>query len=153
MNYPGMATVERVRAAYPKGCRVVLDEMDDPYCNMPKGLQGTVAGVDDGATVHCIWDNGSSLGFAYGEDSFHCVASESEIRTSLEHLEKGENKARACPRCGAKESQENRLLALSRRADITVCEQCGMVEALEDAGMLEHMPLKEWAVVRAGWKL
>lgn len=79
--------------------------------------------------------------------------SEIEIRISLDQLGKSENKARVCPRCGAKESQENRLLALSRRADITVCEQCGMVEALEDAGMIEHMPLKEWAVVRAGWRL
>lgn len=42
--------------------------MDDPYRRMPPGLKGTVVAVDDIGTVHIAWDNGSSLGAAYGVD-------------------------------------------------------------------------------------
>lgn len=67
-GYPKRETVERLRAMYPKGARVELIEMDDPYRDMPPGLRGTVMAVDDIGTVHIRWDNGSSLGAAYGVD-------------------------------------------------------------------------------------
>ena len=35
---------------------------------MPPGLKGTVKAVDDMATIHIAWDNGSSLGAVYGVD-------------------------------------------------------------------------------------
>ena len=38
--------------------------------------------------------------------------------------------------------------ALSRRADIIVCDEDGMKEALEDAGITEKLPLTEWAAVK-----
>ena len=60
--------VEHIRAQYPKGCRVELISMDDPYRQMPPGLKGTVKAVDDMATIHIAWDNGSSLGAVYGVD-------------------------------------------------------------------------------------
>ena len=41
-GYPKRETVERLRANYPKGTRVELIEMDDPYRDMPAGLRGTV---------------------------------------------------------------------------------------------------------------
>jgi len=35
---------------------------------MEPGLKGTVKAVDDMATIHIAWDNGSSLGAVYGVD-------------------------------------------------------------------------------------
>ena len=37
MNFPSRETVERLRREYPVGCRIVLDEMDDPYTKIPVG--------------------------------------------------------------------------------------------------------------------
>ena len=68
MGFPRREIVEKVKADYPVGCRVELIEMNDPYREMPSGLKGTVIAVDDTATVHVNWDNGSSLGAVYGED-------------------------------------------------------------------------------------
>ncbi len=69
MNFPNSKIVERVRKAYPEGSRVELLHMEDPYTTIPKGTKGTVICVDDTATIHVQWDNGSSLGVVYGEDS------------------------------------------------------------------------------------
>lgn len=49
------------------GCRVELVSMDDPQAPAP-GTQGTVRFVDDTATIHVRWDNGSGLGVAFGAD-------------------------------------------------------------------------------------
>lgn len=59
--------IERLRKRYPEGCRVELVYMDDMQAP-PTGTKGTVKCVDDIGTVHVSWDNGSSLGAAYGED-------------------------------------------------------------------------------------
>lgn len=69
MMFPDRAIVERIREQYPAGTRVELLEMNDQYRTMPKGLQGTVTCVDDAGTIHVNWDNGSTLGVVYGEDS------------------------------------------------------------------------------------
>ena len=61
--------LERLRKEYPAGSRVELVYMSDPYRSIAAGTRGTVTGVDDIGTVHVNWDNGSSLGVAYGEDS------------------------------------------------------------------------------------
>ena len=61
--------IKSLREQYPEGCRVELVSMNDEYCHMEPGLQGTVIAVDDIGTIHVSWDNGSSLGVAYGEDS------------------------------------------------------------------------------------
>lgn len=47
MGFPDERTVKRLREAFPAGCRVVLDAMDDPYRKLPIGGQGTCRGVDD----------------------------------------------------------------------------------------------------------
>jgi len=39
--------LEALREKYPRGCRVELVKMDDPYRKMPPGLRGVVTGVDD----------------------------------------------------------------------------------------------------------
>lgn len=53
-----------------------------------------------------------------------------------------------CPRCGNNRMHVERptLNALSRYANVYVCEECGMDEALRDmVGM--PLPLNEWAIV------
>ena len=60
--------LEALREKYPKGCRVELVKMDDPYREMPPGLQGVVTGIDDTGSIHVDWQNGSSLAVVYGED-------------------------------------------------------------------------------------
>jgi len=53
---------------YPKGTRVELVSMNDPYTKLKPGDRGTVSGVDDIGTVFVNWDRGSGLGVAWGED-------------------------------------------------------------------------------------
>ena len=60
--------VEYLRTQYPVGCRVQLEQMDDPQAP-PIGTKGTVRGVDDIGSIMVRWDNGSSLSVVYGEDS------------------------------------------------------------------------------------
>lgn len=62
------AVIERLKKEYPSGTRVELVSMNDEYCRLNPGEQGTVIGVDDIGTIHVNWDCGSSLGIAYGED-------------------------------------------------------------------------------------
>lgn len=68
MMFPRREVVEEVRKRYPKGTRVVLVGMEDVQAP-PVGTKGTVVFVDDTATIHVEWDNGSTLGVVYGEDS------------------------------------------------------------------------------------
>ena len=67
--------VERLKKEYPKGTRVELVRMEDPYRKLEPGEKGTVTGVDDIGTIHVSWDCGSSLGIAYGEDSCRKIQS------------------------------------------------------------------------------
>lgn len=67
-RFPNQKTVERVRKMYPKGTRVELICMDDPYSRLKPGDKGTVRLVDDTATVFVNWDCGSGLGVVYGAD-------------------------------------------------------------------------------------
>ena len=67
-NIPDHATIENLRSRYPKGTRVELIYMDDPYSKLNPGDQGTVIFVDDIGTIHVAWDCGSSLGIAYRVD-------------------------------------------------------------------------------------
>ena len=60
--------LDALRERYPQGCRVELIKMDDPYREMPPGLQGVVTGIDDSGSIHVDWQNGSSLAVVYGED-------------------------------------------------------------------------------------
>ena len=63
-------TLVRIKEQYPKGCRVELVHMNDPFnSKLTPGCKGTVVAVDDIGTIHVRWDCGSSLGIVYGEDS------------------------------------------------------------------------------------
>lgn len=81
------------------------------------------------------------------------VAQEEEIKESLNWLgtlqemaEKGH-----CPRCGA-ELENFRRHALSRYANVTVCDLCEVQESLEAAGLCDKKPLAEWYCTKE-WKL
>lgn len=67
-DFPSKAAVERVRAAYPSGCRVELISLDDPYAKLKPGERGTVRCIDSIGTVFVDWDCGSGLGIVYGID-------------------------------------------------------------------------------------
>lgn len=67
-GFPSRETVKRVRKMYPKGTRVELVQMDDPYSRLKPGDKGTIRFVDDTATIFVDWDSGSGLGIVYGED-------------------------------------------------------------------------------------
>lgn len=70
MNYIDEATLKELRNQFPRGARVELVKMDDPYnTKLIPGCQGTVRCVDDMGTIHVSWDCGSSLGVVYGEDA------------------------------------------------------------------------------------
>ena len=69
IGFPGKNQVEATRVRYPKGCRVVLLDMDDTQAP-PPGTEGTVRGVDDAGQIMVAWDTGSSLSLIPGVDSF-----------------------------------------------------------------------------------
>jgi len=67
-SFPTKETIIRLREKYPKGCRVELVQMNDPYSKLKPGDQGTVDFIDDTGTIFCNWDTGSTLGVVFGED-------------------------------------------------------------------------------------
>lgn len=68
-RFPTKETVEDLRKQYPKGCRVELVSMNDPYTKLKPGDRGSVMWVDDTGSIHVKWDCGSTLGVVYGEDA------------------------------------------------------------------------------------
>ena len=55
---------------YPKGTRIELISMDDPFAPVESGTKGTVEFVDDMGQIHMKWDNGRTLALIPGEDEF-----------------------------------------------------------------------------------
>lgn len=60
--------LEKLRKDFPPGTKVILEEMNDPFRNMPEGLTGKVVHVDDAGGIHIQWENGSSLAALHGID-------------------------------------------------------------------------------------
>lgn len=73
-----------------------------------------------------------------------------EAKTLIEQFAKKQQDGHfACPRCGMYAmSDKVTRNALSRRADVYICDACGIREALEDA-IGSQTPLTEWAIARA----
>ena len=141
--------MEAVRKKYPAGSIVVLDRMEDAQAPKP-GTLGLVRGVDDTASIMVSWQGGGSLSAVYGEDRCHLANEEEQALYRLRELAPHQPGDR-CPRCGEAITQGNRLLALSRRLDIKVCENCGTAEAME-AFAGELTPLANWTAVKEGWQ-
>ena len=60
--YYNKENVERLRQRYPEGTRICLDQMNDDPFPVESGTFGKVDHVDDIGTLHCIFDNGRTLG-------------------------------------------------------------------------------------------
>ena len=79
-DVPKPRQIQSLKERYPPGTRVELIDMDDPYAKIPPGTKGTVIAVDDIGTVHCQFDNGSSLGLLHGIDSFKRIEPEPKAK-------------------------------------------------------------------------
>ena len=65
--------VKLLREQFPPGTRIRLEsEMNDPQ-PIPKGMTGTVQGIDDAGQLLMEWDNGRGLSLVPGEDDFTVV--------------------------------------------------------------------------------
>ena len=74
-----------------------------------------------------------------------------QAKTMLEHFgemqKNGAVDSFSCPRCGLPRMNEKPTRnALSRRANVYICDRCGTEEALLDAARMEPIPLNEWAM-------
>ena len=173
MNIEGSALKSSPDCGYPqemlrKGCRLVLDEMaNDPQPVAP-GSQGVFEGLDGAGDLLMAWDCGSSLKLIDGVDKFHVVESDEEIEASIAHERELQEKISRddefeCPRCGKKALYRTR--ALSRIANISVCEACGTIEAIiaaqkgglninitganaDTARDFKRVGLRDWKMVR-----
>ena len=67
---------ESYRRRYPPGTRILLICMGEDIHRVPDNTRGTVKTVDDMGTLHCVFDNGRSLGLIPGEDQFRRLTQE-----------------------------------------------------------------------------
>ena len=95
--YYNKENVERLRQRYPEGTRICLDQMNDDSFPVESGTFGKVDHVDDIGTVHCVFDNGRTLGVIPDVDKFHKIDLEqtqvneqTEEITETEDIEKSE---------------------------------------------------------------
>ena len=84
--FPSQEEVRRIRERFPVGTKIVLDHMGNDPHPIPDGTKGVVKHVDDAGTLHCVFENGRSLGIIPGEDSFHVVKEKTlqEILASID---------------------------------------------------------------------
>ena len=86
---------------------------------------------------------------AAGEMSYEEVCAELEAQEKIKRFAPLQRKYNwPCPRCGRWVMNEDPIRnALSRRAQIYICDSCGTAEALEDfTGMIT--PLSSWDIAR-----
>lgn len=160
-NIPSREVIKELKAQYPPRTVVILDHMQDEQAPNP-GTAGEVIQVDDIGTVHIAWLSGGSLGAAYGEDEIHLAT---QHETALYRIAKESKRQKAnpdapcfCPRCGEEMDGISRH-AISRRADIIICDECGVKESIEDAvaaGVMkgdEALPIEEWAIAKGAYHI
>ena len=107
--------------------------------------------------VEVIKDTGSQfyyvdrIGFKTIDfDTSKCIKTKHITKADIEKaLERQRDGAVKCPRCG-RDTLKPKLHtnALSRRADVYVCDECGMKEAIEDIPGNYKIPFEYWAVGR-----
>lgn len=82
----------------------------------------------------------------FGFDVTPLRAAASSSQTAIERLAIAQRAgySRTCPRCGGKLKDRLGTNALSRRADVYVCDDCGIAEAIADFNQ-EDDPLESWS--------
>ena len=75
--------VDAIKKMYPRGTRIELIHMDDPFAPVPSGTKGTVDFVDDMGTIHMKWDNGRTLGLLPEEDDFKIIEEAKQCESSI----------------------------------------------------------------------
>lgn len=65
--------VKKIKEMYPKGTRIKLNHMNDPYHPVDDGALGTVEHVDDAGQIHMKWDDGGGLALVPDEDDFEII--------------------------------------------------------------------------------
>lgn len=83
-GFPSQEEVKKIKEQYPKGTRIEIISMNDPYSSIESGTKGTIERVDDIGTLHMKWDNGRTLGVVPGEDSFKVISKPLEERMEQE---------------------------------------------------------------------
>ncbi len=131
-HFPSQETVEELRDTYREGTVVVLEHMSDVQAPSA-GTFGVVEFVDDIGTIFVKWSTGGGLGVAYGEDSIHQASAHEAALYKIQCEAKIQRDGSRCPRCGEVMPGGLHTHALSRRAEIIVCDKCGQEEAIEDA--------------------
>lgn len=77
--------------------------------------------------------------------------SEMDAKARIESLMSRQKRGEAlpCPRCGQDRMNENPVRnALSRRASVYICDECGTDEALRDMAGMPPLPFGEWSMAR-----
>lgn len=64
--------INQLKTKYPKGTKIKLIEMQDPY-PIPSGTIGKVKLIDDMGQIHIQWENNSGLALIEGIDKFEIV--------------------------------------------------------------------------------
>ena len=72
-----------IKEQYPKGTRILLKNMDDPYAPVPSGTKGSVDFVDDAGDIHMNWDNGRTLAIFPEKDDFRKLTEEELVEEKI----------------------------------------------------------------------
>lgn len=83
--------VEHLRLTYPAGTVVKLLNMKDET-QMPCGLMGVVAFVDDACQIHVNWQNGSSLALIPRQDLYERISAPTKEHTAPQKNERNRNR-------------------------------------------------------------
>jgi len=75
--------IKELKKFYSPGTKVKLVKMDDVQAP-PIGTIGEVESLDDIGTIHIKWENGSTLGAAFGEDKVEALE---KVKTVCYHQE------------------------------------------------------------------
>jgi hypothetical protein len=88
MRIPNKEELLALREEYPKGTRVELISMQDPYTELKAGDRATIRGCDSYGDLTCNWDNGSSLKLIPSADRFRKLTKVEVIKEEVKSVAK-----------------------------------------------------------------